>query len=148
VRIDYVPGQGVTVSHRPLTPRALPVVLAPYVLPGGLGEHKWIDRELLDSLSTDGTTPLLLDADGSLLEAAWASVLVRRHGTLYTPREDGRILPSTSRPRAAVQRDLWLEPGDELLLSSSLAGVVPAVLAATSPAPLQRTPRSPSRTAV
>ena len=66
-------------------------------------------------------------------------------GRLYTPREDGRILPSTSRPDA-IEADLRLEPGDELLLSSSLAGVVPAVLAATSPAPRAGTPRTPSRT--
>ncbi len=107
------------------------------MLPGGLGEHKWIDRALLDALSADGTTPLMLDADGTVLEAAWAAVLIRRDGRLYTPREDGRILPSTSRPHA-LQRDLRLEPGDELLLSSSLAGVVPAVLAATSPEPPRR----------
>lgn len=146
VRIDYVPGTAPTVAWRPLKPRALPVVLKPYVLPGGLGEHKWRDRTLLDRLSEDGTTPLLIDADGAILEAAWASVLIRRGGSLLTPREDGRILPGTSRP-PAEQADLRLEPGDELLLSSSLAGLVPAVLAGASPAPRGGTPRTPSRTA-
>ena len=43
------------------------------MLPGGLGEHKWIDRDLLDAQSADGTTPLILDADGTILEAAWAA---------------------------------------------------------------------------
>ncbi len=147
VRIDYVPGRGVSVSSRPLKTRVLPIVLRPYVLPGGLGEHKWRDRRLLDALSADGTTPLLLDADGALLEAAWAAVYVRRGGRLYTPRADGRILPSTSMPAEAEPADLWLEPGDELLVSSSLAGLVPAVLVATSPAPCGGTPRIPSRTA-
>jgi para-aminobenzoate synthetase/4-amino-4-deoxychorismate lyase len=123
----------------------VPVVLTPYVIPGGLGPHKWADRRLLKELSKDGTTPLLLDADGTVLEAAWAAVLIRRDGVLYTPREDGRILPSTSRPDA-IQADLRLEPGDELLLSSSLAGVVPAVLADTSRGPRAGTPRTPSRT--
>src|SRR5690606_42017878 len=50
VRIDYLPGGEVAVAWRPLTPRALPVVLTPYVLPGGLGEHKWRDRSLLDAI--------------------------------------------------------------------------------------------------
>ena len=145
VRITYVPGRPVSVQWRALTPRPVPVVLTPHVLPGGLGAHKWVDRRLLEELSKDGTTPLLLDADGTVLEAAWAAVLIRRDGRLYTPREDGRILPSTSRPDA-IQADLRLEPGDELLLSSSLAGVVPAVVADASPGPRAGTPRTPSRT--
>jgi para-aminobenzoate synthetase/4-amino-4-deoxychorismate lyase len=121
---DYV------ITARPLRPRQLPVVLTPYVLPGGLGARKWRDRRLLDALSQDGTTPLLLDADGAVLEAAWAAVLIRRGERLYTPREDGRILPSTSRP-PAEPADLTLddlERADAILLSSSLAGVVPAIL--------------------
>jgi len=127
VRITYVPGRPLAVDWRPLTPRALPIALTPYVLPGGLGEHKWVDRRWLDARSQDGTTPLLLDADGALLEAAWAAVLIRRDGALLTPRPDGRILPSTSLPATAEHRDdLHLQPGDELLLSSSLAGIVPA----------------------
>jgi para-aminobenzoate synthetase/4-amino-4-deoxychorismate lyase len=125
VRITYVPGEPVRVTWRPLTPRELPVVLTPHVVPGGLGAHKWVDRRHLDQL--EGATPLLLDTDGTILEAGWAAVLIRRDGVLYTPKEDGRILPSTSRP-PAIQADLTLQPGDELLLSSSLAGVVPAAL--------------------
>ena len=146
VRIEYRPGGEVTITTRPITPRAVPVVLTPYVLPGGLGEHKWVDRRLVEALSADGTTPLLLDADGSVLEAGWAAVLIRRDGKLYTPREDGRILPSTSRPDAE-QADLRLQEGDELLLSSSLAGVVPAVLAATSPGRPGDTRRTPAHSA-
>ena len=142
-----MPGEAPTTTWRELKPRALPIVVTPYVLPGGLGEHKWRDRKLLDALSEDGTTPLILDADGAVLEAAWAAVLIKRDGNLYTPRNDGRILPSTSRPRHAEERDLWLQPGDELLLSSSLAGTVPAVLAATNPAPPPGTRRTPDRTA-
>ncbi len=142
VRITYVPGRPVAIETRALRARGLPVVLTPYVLPGGLGEHKWVDRRLVEALSADGTTPLLLDADGTVLEAAWAAVLIRRDGKLYTPREDGRILPSTSRPEAE-QADLQLRDGDELLLSSSLAGVVPAVLAATSPGRLGDRRRTP-----
>ena len=118
------------ITFRPLSPRALPIVLTPYLLPGGLGARKWRDRDLLDALSRDGTTPLLVDADGTVLEAAWATLLIRRENTLYTPQEDGRILPSTSRP-PAIQTRLTLEDlerAGEILLSSSLAGLVPAVL--------------------
>ncbi|WP_051325055.1 aminodeoxychorismate synthase component I [Candidatus Solirubrobacter pratensis] len=117
-------------AFRPLRPRRLPIVLEPYVLPGGLGDRKWQDRDLLRALSRGGTTPLLLDADGAVLEAAWAAVLIRRGDRLYTPEEDGRILASTSRP-GATQRRLTLadlRAADEILLSSSLAGLVPAVL--------------------
>jgi para-aminobenzoate synthetase/4-amino-4-deoxychorismate lyase len=119
-----------TVTFRPLSPRNLPIVLTPYVLPGGLGNRKWRDRDLLDALSQDGTTPLLVDADGTVLEAAWAALLIRNDGRLYTPIEDGRILPSTSRPPAHQTRLTLddLERADEILLSSSLAGLVPAVL--------------------
>lgn len=124
VRIDYRPGGEITVTTRAITPRALPIVLTPYTLPGGLGAHKWRDRALLDALDENA---LLLDGDGTILEAAWASVVIEREGVRYTPREDGRILPSTSRP-AAIQADLKLEPGDRLFVSSSLAGLVPAVL--------------------
>jgi para-aminobenzoate synthetase/4-amino-4-deoxychorismate lyase len=121
---------GETITFRPLAPRALPIVLTPYVLPGGLGDRKWSDRALLDALAQDGTTPLLIDADGTVLEAAWAAVLIRAGGQLFTPHEDGRILPSTSRPHATQTRLTLedLERADEILLSSSLAGLVPAVL--------------------
>ncbi len=142
VRIVFVPGQGVRVEPRPLTQRELPIVLRPYVLPGGLGAHKWVDRRLIDTL---GGTPLFLDADGTVLEVGWASVLVRRDGRLLTPRTDGRILPSTSRPDAE-EADIHLRPGDELFLSSATSGVVPAVLAATSPAPDADTCRTRLRT--
>ena len=99
-----------------------------YTLPGGLGAHKWRDRTLVDALRQ---TSLLLDADGTVLEAGWANVLIRRGGILLRPRADGRILPGTSLP-AAVEADLTLADlrrADEILVSSSLAGVVPAVLA-------------------
>ena len=142
VRIVFVPGNGVRVEPRPLTRRELPIVLTPYVLPGGLGAHKWVDRRLVDAL---GGTPLLLDADGTVLEAGWASVLVRRDGRLLTPRTDGRILPSTSRPDAE-ETDIRLQDGDELFLSSATSEVVPAVLAATSPEPPADTRRTRLRT--
>jgi para-aminobenzoate synthetase/4-amino-4-deoxychorismate lyase len=128
LRIDVVPDADAELSLAPAPRRELPIVLHPYTLPGGLGAHKWRDRALVDALSQ---TPLLLDADGSVLEAGWANVLIRRGGILFRPRADGRILPGTSLP-AAEQADLTLADlrhADEILVSSSLAGVVPAVLA-------------------
>ena len=59
----------------------------------------------------DGTTPLLLDADGTVLEAAWAAVLIRRDGrALHAAR--GRADPAEhlaargepGRPAAAARR--------------------------------------------
>ena len=86
----------------------------------------------------------MLDADGTVLEAGWASVLVRRDGRLLTPRTDGRILPSTSRPDAE-ETDIRLQNGDELFLSSATSGVV-RVLAATIPELHADTRRTPLRT--
>jgi para-aminobenzoate synthetase/4-amino-4-deoxychorismate lyase len=131
LRIVAVPGAPVELSLAPRRPRTLPIVLRPFTLPGGLGPHKWLDRHLLDALAAGGATPLLIDADGSVLEAAWANVLIRRDGRLLTPPDDGRILPGTARP-AAEPAELTLhdlETAGELLVSSSLAGVVPAILA-------------------
>ena len=96
-------------------------------------------------LSKDGTTPLLLDADGTVLEAAWAAVLIRRDGR-STRRARTAGSCRAPRGRTPSQADLRLQPGDELLLSSSLAGVVPAVLADASREPRAGTPRTPSRT--
>ena len=101
----------VTVEARPLTPRALPVVLTPHVLPGGLGEHKWVDRRLARGAVGDGTTPLLLDADGTVLEAAWAAVLIRRDGDAVhaargraDPAEHVATRRRAGRPAAAARR--------------------------------------------
>ena len=132
LRIDVVPGADAELSLARALQRELPIVLHPYTLPGGLGAHKWRDRTLVDALRQ---TPLLLDADGTVLEAGWANVLIRRGGILLRPRADGRILVGTSLP-AAEQADLTLADlrrADEILACSSIAGVVPAVLAEDPP---------------
>ena len=129
LRIDALPGAGLELSLAPALRRSLPIVLHPYTLPGGLGAHKWRDRSLIDALVQ---TPLFLDADGTVLEAGWANVLIRRGDRLLRPRADGRILPGTSLP-PADEADLTLadlHAADEILVSSAIAGVVPAVLAA------------------
>jgi len=73
--------------------------LAPYVLPGGLGPHKWADRRLLEALERDaeGDLPLLIDADCSVLETARTSVLIEERGRLIAPPADGRALPGIGR---------------------------------------------------
>jgi len=73
--------------------------LRTHVVAGGLGEHKWADRDLLDSLATrsPGALPLLLDSDGAVLEASRASVFTVAGEKLVTPPTDGRILPSIAR---------------------------------------------------
>jgi para-aminobenzoate synthetase/4-amino-4-deoxychorismate lyase len=128
LRIDVAPDTDAELLTTPAREHELPIVLHPYTLPGGLGAHKWRDRRLVDALTQ---TPLLLDADGTVLEAGWANVLIRRGGTLLRPRDDGRILPGTALP-AADEADLTLADlrgADEILVSSSIVGVVPAVLA-------------------
>src|SRR4051812_33199006 len=76
------------------------VSLRPITIPGGLGEHKWADRRLLDRSAAampPGELPLLLDADGSVLEASRASVFAVVGDLVVTAPIDGRILPSIAR---------------------------------------------------
>jgi para-aminobenzoate synthetase / 4-amino-4-deoxychorismate lyase len=119
-----------------------PVRLAPAVLPGGLGAHKWLDRRLLEELERRlGAVPLLVDLDGDVLEAAHANLWIREGRTLVTPPLDGRLLPGTVRARLLAdpppghttrEEPVTLEraaAADELLLSSSLRGLHPGALA-------------------
>ncbi|ADB49602.1 bifunctional chorismate-binding protein/class IV aminotransferase [Conexibacter woesei] len=147
LRVVAVPSRGrldVTLALAPNPRRQLPVVLAPFTLSGGLGAHKWLDRQLLDTLAQQagGATPLLLDGDGSVLEAAWANVFAIEEERLLTPPADGRILPGVTRALlldaaeeaglTAVEQPLRLDDlaaADAVLLSSSAALVVPARLA-------------------
>jgi para-aminobenzoate synthetase / 4-amino-4-deoxychorismate lyase len=97
LRVDAVPGREVEITARPVAAgyRA-PVTLEPLVIPGGLGPHKWRDRRLLDARPTD-PAPLLVDADGTVLEAAWGNVWLLDGSHLITPPADGRILPGVTR---------------------------------------------------
>jgi para-aminobenzoate synthetase/4-amino-4-deoxychorismate lyase len=112
-------------------------------LPGGLGAHKWRDRQLLDVLTSDhaGAAPLLLDGDGSVLEAAWGNVFVLEGEVLLTPPADGRLLPGVTRAALlAAAAEEGLQPREEalslarftradaILFSSSLAGAIPAAV--------------------
>ncbi len=139
---------GVELAASPLElePGAEPVRLAPVALPGGLGEHKWRDRLLIAELERrTGAVPLLVDFDGEVLEAGHANLWIAEDDTLVTPPLDGRLLPGTVRahllagPPAGLEvreEPLSLERlarADELLLTSSVRGVHPAVLASSGP---------------
>jgi para-aminobenzoate synthetase/4-amino-4-deoxychorismate lyase len=116
-----------------------PVALHPFVLPGGLGAHKWRDRRLLEALATAarGAVPLLLDTDGHVLEAAHANVWVVDGGELITAPADGRILPGTER-EALLAADPFareeplslarLAEAEAVFLTSSISGRHPARL--------------------
>lgn len=97
--------------------------LRSHVVAGGLGEHKWADRDLLDRLTVaaPGELPLLLDADGTVLEASRASVFVIDGERLVTPPTDGRILPSIARQQAIEVADAaGIETGEERLTVEDL----------------------------
>ena len=103
------------------------------MLPGGLGPHKWADRTLLEAHEANdpATIPLLVDADGHVLEASRASVVVRAaDGALHTPPADGRILPGVTaahtgaRPRHITLADLDAAAG--VYVASALRGLSPA----------------------
>ncbi len=95
----------VTVSDDLPDPEA-PVTLIPFALPGGLGAHKWRDRDLIDGLAAAGAgrAPLFVDDDGLVLETATANVWVVEGGALLTPPADGRILPGVTRADVLATR--------------------------------------------
>jgi para-aminobenzoate synthetase/4-amino-4-deoxychorismate lyase len=100
--------------------------LTPFVLPGGLGRHKWADRTLVQALAAAAprTTPLLIDADGAVLEATWANVFLAEDGELITPPADGRILPGIHRAQIQAREETItlerLQQADEVFLTSAL----------------------------
>jgi para-aminobenzoate synthetase / 4-amino-4-deoxychorismate lyase len=97
--------------------------LRSHAVAGGLGEHKWADRDLLDRIAAEssGDLPLLLDADGAVLEASRASVFAVRDGRLATPPIDGRILPSIARQQAIeVAAGEGIETAEERLTLDDL----------------------------
>ena len=130
---------GIDTDSQPmdLEPPPDAVTLAPVVLPGGLGAHKWRDRRLLDELTERlDAVPLILDLDGDVLEAAYANLFVVEGTHLVTPPLDGRQLPGTVRARVlalhpAREERVTLDrlaAADEVLLASSIRGIHPARL--------------------
>jgi para-aminobenzoate synthetase/4-amino-4-deoxychorismate lyase len=136
LRVTALPSGEVTAELAPLGEPNL--VLAPWTVPGGLGAHKWADRRAIDEATQRlGATPLILDEDGSVLEAAWANVWVREGDRLVTPPADGRLLPGVTRARRlrtephAAEEPLTLErleAANVIVLTSALRGDIEARL--------------------
>jgi para-aminobenzoate synthetase/4-amino-4-deoxychorismate lyase len=155
LRITVAPEAGgelaVKVERRPATGRLATedgakatsgaVSLRSLELAGGLGAHKWADRSLLDETQAklpDDALPLILDGDGTVLEASRANVFAVRDGALFTPPLDGRVLPGVTRMRVleiggsldieahetALHRD-DLQAADEVFLTGSVRGIEP-----------------------
>jgi para-aminobenzoate synthetase/4-amino-4-deoxychorismate lyase len=147
LRVD-VTAEATTFSLAPAAPPSLePVALAPVLLPGGLGAHKWRDRTLVDALrERHGAFPLFVDADGSVLEAAASNVFIVEGGELITPPADGRLLAGVTRARilaaTAVREEAIdldrLAAADAVLLTSSIALVRVAAGSSGRPAAAQR----------
>lgn len=141
LRIDAVPTApsevAVTLAIAQLREEPTQWELDVQVLPGGLGAHKWADREVLGP-HVPGRDRLLVDPDGSVLETGRGSLFIVLDDGVHTPPLDGRILPGTERARVigrlrAVgigvhQRRLTtadLSSASEVFLTNSLRGVVP-----------------------
>jgi para-aminobenzoate synthetase/4-amino-4-deoxychorismate lyase len=122
------------------------------VVPGGLGDRKWRDRQLIDALDDRaaelGAVPLLVDLDGGVLETTRANVLAWIDGTLVTPPLDGRILPGVTRARTlawagelgipVLERPLNLAEigaADAILTTGALRGLQPVTALADRPVP-------------
>ena len=138
LRIDLHADGTTALTTGPLPRTDGPVVLAPCLLPGGLGAHKWADRRLLEGLAAAlGATPLLVDADGAVLEAAWASLWIQEGERLITPPADGRVLPGVTRAALLAENPRCetgpvsldrLRRADKLWVSSALRGLTRARL--------------------
>ncbi len=70
---------------------------------------------------------MVVDLDGLVLEAAWASVVIVEGDDLITPPNDGRILPGIGRTELAAREEevdlTRLERADGVLLVNALRGV-------------------------
>jgi para-aminobenzoate synthetase / 4-amino-4-deoxychorismate lyase len=109
------------------------VRLRSLTVPGGLGPHKWADRRILDEADDGESVPLVLDADGSVLETARANVFVVEDAEIVTPPADGRFLPGVTRRRVLELLPVREEPiafdrllgADEVFLTGSVRGIEP-----------------------
>jgi len=114
-------------------PRPAPC-LEPVLIPGGLGDRKWVDRRVPPGA-------LIVDADGAVLEGAWANVFIVESGRHVTPPADGRLLPGITRAHViaqtgAVEEEIDLdrfELAEAVYLTSAIALVTPVRGAAFAP---------------
>jgi para-aminobenzoate synthetase/4-amino-4-deoxychorismate lyase len=127
LRVTLVPGRGAQIDHGPRPPDPIYTELAPFVLPAGLGPHKWLDRTLLDAIGSaagDGALPLLIDADGSVLETDRMNVLIEERGRLISAPADGRFRSGFGRARLQYDEEPVdldrLLAADAVVLTSAL----------------------------
>ncbi len=115
--------------------------LRSYPIGRGWGDHKYADRDLLaraEASAGPGATPLLVLADGEVLEGARANVFTVHGGVLVTPPLEGAILPGVARAGVVAEaaeigipvREERLtlaavRDADEVFLTGSLRGVEP-----------------------
>jgi len=146
LRLTVVPGlePSVSVAHVDgalvFPSRDAAASLAPVVVPGWKGGHKWADRRMLDRAQDElgADLPLLVDPDGSVLEASRSNIFAARDGVVATPPLDGRLLPGVARARAIevaraagvelVERPLGLDElaeADEVFMTGGVRGVEP-----------------------
>jgi para-aminobenzoate synthetase/4-amino-4-deoxychorismate lyase len=141
LRVDAIPGDGrlsVSVTTTVLGARPRAFTCVPVTIAGGHGPHKWRDRE---ALAGGADVPLVVDDDGSVLEAAWANVWLLEGRQLSTPPADGRLLAGVTRARLfELAPSLGLEAAERrislaqvrgargLLLTSSLSLVAAVTL--------------------
>ena len=133
-------GLAADVRVAPLEPSivfpAAGVSISPLLVPGGWGAHKWADRGPLAAAESDASVPLVVDHEGTVLEASRANVFIVESGSILTPPTDGRILPGVTRSRllallqareevVSLQR---LTDADEVFLSGSVRGVEPVAV--------------------
>jgi para-aminobenzoate synthetase/4-amino-4-deoxychorismate lyase len=125
IRVVFTPGSGVTVAQEPATFPTSALEPRILVLPGGLGAHKWVDRNLVA-----GVEPLIVDLSGEVLESGSGNVFVVEGDTLVTPPADGRILPGVTRAELVRSADVLIEPidlarldaADDVFVTSSIRG--------------------------
>lgn len=149
VRIDVAPGADGVLVHSVAAKRIDPDFSFPergdalrsVIAPGWSGAHKWADRGWLEEIEAKfgEELPLIVDADGQVLEAGRANVFAVVDGGLVTPPADERILPGTARAATieiagelgipVAERGLTLadlRAADDVFLTSSVRGLRPA----------------------
>jgi para-aminobenzoate synthetase / 4-amino-4-deoxychorismate lyase len=149
LRLTIAPGPRGLVSYVAVAPvdpasvlpgRERAVDLAPLVIAGGIGAHKWADRRLLagaDAAAAPGL-PLLVDRDGAVLEVSRGNVFLVRDGAVVTPAADGRILPGVTRRRVLQLAETLglmvreepvaldrLADAEELFITGAVRGIEP-----------------------